>query len=172
MRWHGYQNRRLHVAESVEYAGQSRRCAVIYNPTKVSDKFRALVEESLHRNGWGNTLWLETSVEDPGQAMTKQTLAVEVDLVIAAGGDGTIRVADGLAHTAIPLGLVPAGTGNLLARTWTFHLRKQTPSKSPSTGSTHSFVILTQTSHPDASLTARPARMQSPDTPEPFGTRS
>jgi hypothetical protein len=58
MRWHGYQNRRLHVAESVEYAGQSRRCVVIYNPTKVNDKLRALVEESLHRNGWGNTLWL------------------------------------------------------------------------------------------------------------------
>ena len=27
---------------SVEDAGQSRRCAVIYNPTKISDKFRAL----------------------------------------------------------------------------------------------------------------------------------
>ena len=38
---------------SVEQAGQSRRCAVIYNPTKVSDKFRALVEESLQRNGLG-----------------------------------------------------------------------------------------------------------------------
>jgi diacylglycerol kinase family enzyme len=33
------------------------------------------------------------------------------------GRDGTIRyVADGLAHTGIPLRLVPAGTGNLLAR--------------------------------------------------------
>jgi diacylglycerol kinase (ATP) len=102
---------------SGEYAGQSRRCAVIYNPTKVSDKFRALVEESLQRNGWSNALWLETSVEDPGRAMTKQAVAEEVDLVIGAGGDGTIRsVADGLAHTGIPLGLVPAGTGNLLAR--------------------------------------------------------
>ena len=102
---------------SVEYAGQSRRCAVIYNPTKVSDKFRALMEESLHRNGWGNTLWLETSIEDPGRDLTKQAVAEQVDLVIGAGGDGTIRsVADGLAHTGIPLGLVPAGTGNLLAR--------------------------------------------------------
>jgi diacylglycerol kinase (ATP) len=102
---------------SVEQAGQSRRCAVIYNPTKVSDKFRALVEEGLQRNGWSNTLWLETSVEDPGRAMTKQAVAEQVDLVIAAGGDGTIRyVAGGLAHTGIPLGLVPAGTGNLLAR--------------------------------------------------------
>jgi hypothetical protein len=32
---------------SVEQAGESRRCAVIYNPTKVSDKFRTLIEDSL-----------------------------------------------------------------------------------------------------------------------------
>ena len=49
--------------------------------------------------------------------MTRQAVAEQVDLVIGAGGDGTIRyVADGLAHSGIPLGLVPAGTGNLLAR--------------------------------------------------------
>ena len=102
---------------SVEQAGQSRRCAVIYNPTKVSEKFRALMEDSLQRKGWVETLWLETSVEDPGRAMTRRAVAEQVDLVIGAGGDGTIRsVADGLAHTGIPLGLVPAGTGNLLAR--------------------------------------------------------
>jgi diacylglycerol kinase (ATP) len=101
---------------SVEHASQSR-CAVIYNPTKVSDKFHALVEEGLQRNGWDNTLWLETSAEDPGRAMTRQAVAEQVDLVIGAGGDGTIRyVADGLANTGIPMGLVPAGTGNLLAR--------------------------------------------------------
>ena len=101
----------------VEDASQSRRCAVIYNPTKISDKFRALVEEGLQQRGWGNTLWLETSVEDPGGAIARQAVAAHVDLVIAAGGDGTIRaVADALAHTGIPLGLVPAGTGNLLAR--------------------------------------------------------
>jgi diacylglycerol kinase family enzyme len=102
---------------SVDYEGPRRRCAVIYNPTKVSEKFRALMEDNLQRKGWRDTLWLETSVEDPGRAMTRQAVAEQVDLVIGAGGDGTIRyVADVLAHTGIPLGLVPAGTGNLLAR--------------------------------------------------------
>ena len=39
------------------------------------------------------------------------------DLVLAFGGDGTIRaVCEELAGTGIPVGIVPAGTGNLLAR--------------------------------------------------------
>ncbi len=40
-----------------------------------------------------------------------------MDLVIAAGGDGTVRyVAEVLADTDTPLGLIPLGTGSLLAR--------------------------------------------------------
>jgi diacylglycerol kinase (ATP) len=36
---------------------------------------------------------------------------------LGAGGDGTIRIiCSGLANTGIPFGLIPAGTGNLLAR--------------------------------------------------------
>lgn len=39
------------------------------------------------------------------------------ELVIACGGDGTVRtVCEELAGTGIPVGVVPAGTGNLLAR--------------------------------------------------------
>jgi diacylglycerol kinase (ATP) len=98
-------------------AGQRRRCAVVYNPTKISDQFCALLEDRLLRMGWVDTLWLETSSEDPGRAMTQQAVAEDVDLVIGAGGDGTVRiVADGLAHTGTPMGLIPAGTANLLAR--------------------------------------------------------
>ena len=102
---------------SVAHTEPGRRCAVVFNPTKISDQFRVSMEENLQRRGWTGTLWLETSAEDPGRAMTKQAIAEHVDLVIAAGGDGTVRmVADGLAHSGIPMGLIPAGTGNLLAR--------------------------------------------------------
>jgi diacylglycerol kinase (ATP) len=94
-----------------------RHCAVVYNPTKISDQFRGRVEDTCQREGWVDTLWLKTSAEDPGRAMTRQAVAAGVDLVLAAGGDGTVRiVADGLAGTGIPMGLIPAGTGNLLAR--------------------------------------------------------
>lgn len=38
------------------------------------------------------------------------------DLVLAAGGDGTINeVAEGLVHTHVPLGILPGGTANVLA---------------------------------------------------------
>ncbi len=98
-------------------AQAGRRCAVVYNPTKVTDDFRDLLTEQLEATGWQQTLWLETSEEDPGRGMTAEALAAGVDRVIGAGGDGTIRsVADGLAGSSTPMGLVPAGTGNLLAR--------------------------------------------------------
>jgi diacylglycerol kinase (ATP) len=49
--------------------------------------------------------------------MTEHAVRENVDLVLGAGGDGTIRViCSGLANTGIPFGLIPAGTGNLLAR--------------------------------------------------------
>lgn len=42
-------------------------------------------------------------------------LTGEVEAVIAAGGDGTVRaVAVGLADTALPVGYIPLGTGNVL----------------------------------------------------------
>lgn len=103
--------------DEVTQTERAGRCAVVFNPTKISDQFHALMEEHLLRNGWTDTLWLETSAEDPGRAMTRQAIAERVDLVVTAGGDGTVRmVADGLAHSGIPMGLIPAGTGNLLAR--------------------------------------------------------
>jgi diacylglycerol kinase (ATP) len=106
-------------APDEEPAGPPRRAAVIYNPSKVVDwvTFRRHVEYELESRGWVRPLWLETSVDDPGRAMTRQAVAEGVDLVLGAGGDGTIRViCAGLAGTGIPFGLIPSGTGNLLAR--------------------------------------------------------
>jgi diacylglycerol kinase (ATP) len=79
--------------------------------------FRRHVEYELKSRGWDRALWLETTTEDPGRAMTAQAVREGVDLVLGAGGDGTIRViCSGLAGTGVPFGLIPAGTGNLLAK--------------------------------------------------------
>jgi diacylglycerol kinase (ATP) len=97
----------------------AKRCAVIYNPAKVTDwaGFRRHVEYELNLRGWERPIWLETTVDDSGRAMTAQAVQAGVDLVLGAGGDGTIRlICDGLAGSGIPFGLIPAGTGNLLAR--------------------------------------------------------
>ncbi len=94
----------------------SRRCALIVNPTKVSDDFADLMRSTAERLNW-ELLWLETTEDDPGRGMARQALEEGVDRVVAAGGDGTVRcVADALAQSGTVLGLVPAGTGNLLAR--------------------------------------------------------
>lgn len=93
------------------------RCAVVCNPTKVSEGFRTLVTERTAAAGWAPPLWLETSEDDPGRGMTREALAAGVDVVLAAGGDGTIRVvADAMAGSGTTMAVIPAGTGNLLAR--------------------------------------------------------
>ncbi len=92
--------------------------AVVVNPTKVDADTREVVTALCVEAGWAEPLWLETTVEDPGPGQTADAVGREVDVVMACGGDGTVRaVAEALAGTGVALGLLPAGTGNLLART-------------------------------------------------------
>lgn len=93
------------------------RVAVIFNPTKIGDGLRQAVDERAAEAGLGEPLWLETAEDDPGRAMARQARDAGVDVVLAAGGDGTVRVvASELAGAGIPLAIIPEGTGNLLAR--------------------------------------------------------
>lgn len=96
-----------------------QRAAVIYNPTKILelDLFRRRVTFAMASAGWQPPLWLETTQDDPGREMTHDALAKDVDMVLVAGGDGTVRtVCSELAGSDVPLGVIPAGTGNLLSR--------------------------------------------------------
>jgi diacylglycerol kinase (ATP) len=97
---------------------KAKTAAVIYNPIKVNIKnLKAMVKAAEAAAGWNKSLWFETSVLDPGGEVTNKALARGADVVLAAGGDGTIRaVAESLRGTSVPLALLPAGTGNLLAR--------------------------------------------------------
>lgn len=101
-----------------ESTGEARRAALIYNPVKVEpDELRPLVEAVEREAGWRPTLWLETTEDDPGTGQAEEAMRAGVAVVIAAGGDGTVRVvAEVLRGSGIPLALLPSGTGNLLAR--------------------------------------------------------
>ncbi|MDO5533527.1 MAG: diacylglycerol kinase family protein [Propionibacteriaceae bacterium] len=97
----------------------TRRAAVIYHPTKVPDLpvFRRQVEGACTQRGWESPLWLETDADVAGTRVARVARKRAVDLVLVAGGDGTLRtVSAELAETGIPLGIMPVGTGNLLAR--------------------------------------------------------
>ncbi len=91
---------------------------MVVNPIKVdTPRLRAAISEAERAGGWAETLWLKTSEEDPGSGQTAEAIAAGVDVVIAAGGDGTVRVvAEALRDTDVALALLPSGTGNLLAR--------------------------------------------------------
>lgn len=92
--------------------------ALVLNPVKArADEVRRTLEAMADREGLGSVLVLETEEDDPGTQMAKDALEAGVRLVIAAGGDGTVRtVAEQLTGTDVALGVVPLGTGNLLAR--------------------------------------------------------
>jgi YegS/Rv2252/BmrU family lipid kinase len=102
-----------------EVFGSERRLAVVLNPIKVEDvgQFQSIVTTMAVESGWSEPTWHLTTVEDPGTGMAEAASVAGADLVIVCGGDGTVReVCAELAGTGIPVGIVPAGTGNLLAR--------------------------------------------------------
>src|SRR5215210_4290138 len=95
-----------------------RRAAFVYNPLKIDRETLQDVVAAAERNaGWAKTLWLETTEDEPGIELARQAVAEGVEVVLAAGGDGTVRaVAEGLRDSKVALALLPQGTGNLLAR--------------------------------------------------------
>ncbi|MDT0157300.1 diacylglycerol kinase family protein [Microbacterium sp. ARD32] len=97
----------------------AERIGIVWNPTKV--------DESALRDAVGAAFaddaevqWWQTSQDDPGRSMAEAAVEAGCDVVVAVGGDGTVRVvAEALASVgddAPRLGIVPRGTGNLLAR--------------------------------------------------------
>jgi diacylglycerol kinase family enzyme len=109
---------------------EARHAAVIYNPIKVDlAKLKSGVAAAEAAAGWDASRWHPTSVEDAGQLVTKTALDAGAALVLAAGGDGTVRaVAEALRDSGVPIGLVPSGTGNLLARNLNLTLTDQAES--------------------------------------------
>ncbi len=81
------------------------------------EEFKTLVRLVAGQHGWNEPAWFETTVEDPGYGQTEAALEADADLIIAAGGDGTVRaVCEEAARTGVAVAIIPQGTGNLLAR--------------------------------------------------------
>ena len=69
----------------------------------------------LEKNGHIVTVAPTTGPGTAGE-IARQRIAHGADLVIAAGGDGTINeVVEGMVHSPVPLAILPAGTANVLA---------------------------------------------------------
>ncbi len=91
---------------------------LIYNPTAGPwDMTRTLkrLAEYMRKCSWEMEL---VQTQHPGDATEQARQAAQrgLDLVLVAGGDGTINEAvNGVVGTATTLGIIPVGTGNILA---------------------------------------------------------
>ena len=94
------------------------RLAFVANPSKNgAEELKVALLARCADENLPAPIWLETTIEDPGVGQTLDALSRGAELVVAVGGDGTVRaVAEGMVGTSTPMGLLPLGTGNLLAR--------------------------------------------------------
>jgi YegS/Rv2252/BmrU family lipid kinase len=98
----------------------------IFNPIAGVAAHRMLQAVERGRPSWGDYAVYLT--REPGHAteLAREAVVAGADLVLAVGGDGTVNeVAQGLLGTSAALGVVPAGSGNGLARALRIPLRPE-----------------------------------------------
>jgi diacylglycerol kinase (ATP) len=99
-----------------------RRAIVIINPLSGAGRYQSqvhahatLAQSVLGAHGI-EALVRPTTKSGDAHAFARDAAEGGCDLVIAWGGDGTINeTASALVHTGVPLGIIPAGSGNGLA---------------------------------------------------------
>lgn len=98
--------------------GVPNRVALVYNPSKAaSEQVLPLVTQACRLFGLPGPKFYETAPEDSGLTAVQQAVDDGAQLVLIAGGDGTVRAAAKvLINTDVQLAIIPTGTGNLLAR--------------------------------------------------------
>ena len=93
------------------------RALLITNPAAARTDARALtaVRQTLRGGGWDVEV-LATLGHGDARRFAEEARDQRFDVLVCYGGDGTaMQIAGALVGTAMPLGLVPGGTGNLLA---------------------------------------------------------
>lgn len=96
-----------------------RRLVVIYNPFSGKNKVRdlpSLIQQHIDHNQFEVQIWPTEKPEDL-HYLTERAIKEAFDIVVAAGGDGTInQIASRLVNTSVVLGIIPLGSGNGFAR--------------------------------------------------------
>ncbi len=97
-----------------------KRAAIIYNPfagrLARTDRSLQRTTQILAQSGIEATL-IPTLGPRSASAQTREQIEAGCELIIAAGGDGTINeAANGMLHSRVPLAILPGGTANVLAR--------------------------------------------------------
>ena len=93
------------------------RALLITNPAAARTDARAVtaIRDTLRRGGWSVDVLATTQAGD-ARRFASEARIQGFDVLVCYGGDGTaMQIAAGAVGSGIPLGIVPGGTGNLLA---------------------------------------------------------
>ncbi len=98
----------------------NQKVFVVYNPKAgeegQANELRSTLSQHFTAPRWSLEIH-ETTAEEDITAVCKAACDRGVSLLVSAGGDGTLMyVANALVGRSIPLGILPMGTGNLLAK--------------------------------------------------------
>jgi diacylglycerol kinase (ATP) len=94
---------------------------LIYNPTSGGRRHRRFLEIEqavrILKDAGITTEIAATAAAGSAQGIARQAVEQRRGMVIACGGDGTVNeIINGLAGSAVPMALLPAGTANILAK--------------------------------------------------------
>lgn len=129
-------------------SAQRRKALLLINPNARSGK--ANIDDVLD-DLWGGGIDLIQERFDTPHEVSDDIIRrrEEIDCVIVCGGDGTINAAArGLMETGLPLGILPMGTANDLARTLNLPLDLKAAAKVIATGKTKKVDVGTVNGHP------------------------
>jgi diacylglycerol kinase family enzyme len=104
--------------DAPEVFTRNQRIAFVANPAKNGvGQLREQAMRACAIRYLPEPMWFTTTEDDPGMGQARRAVEMGADVVVACGGDGTVRaVATGLAHSGASLAIVPMGTGNIFAR--------------------------------------------------------
>ena len=111
--------RRRKLAQTLEKRRDDEvQYAFIVNPSKPQAEARRLhIQRFCEAKGLNRIRFYDTQLDKDGRVCALEALEDGADVVIAVGGDGTVRtVARAVSGTGHALGIIPIGTGNLFAR--------------------------------------------------------